>query len=159
MATFIRWSGAVAIIAGILAVYVSFQRRDADATTFPWYYRAGDIGALIALVGIYLYQREATGAFGLIAFIVASAAVLMLIFRFKYELAISIYALGLILLAISALRANSFPNWVPWMWIVAPLIGIPGFFMPNQQAILNRLAAIAFALGFIGAGYHLFTAG
>ena len=159
MDTFIRWSGIVAIIAGILNAYLSFQRQDVEATALPWYYTAADIAVLIALIGIYLSQREATGVLGLIAFVVTLAAVLMLIFRFNYGLAISIYSLGLILLAIAALRANSFPSWVSLMWIAAPLIGVLGLFIPNQQAVLNSLAGIAFALGFIGAGYYLFTAG
>ena len=158
MDIFIRLSGAVAIIAGISNAYLSFQRLESDST-IPWYYRAADIAALIAVVGIYLYQREAAGIFGLIAFVVTIAALLMLIFRLNYGLAISIYALGLILLAIAALRANSFPSWVSLLWIVAPLIGMPGFLIPNLQTTLNRLAAIVFALGFVGAGYHLFTVG
>jgi hypothetical protein len=36
------------------------------------------------------------------------------------------------------------------MWIIAPLLGIPGFLMPELQATLTLSASIAFALGFIG---------
>ena len=84
----------------------------------PWVRSLADIAALVALVGIYLHQREATGTFGLIAFVIALAGVLVLVFRLNYGLGISIYAPGLILLAIAALRANSFPGWVSWMWIL-----------------------------------------
>ena len=158
IATFIRLSGLVAIIAGILNV-LSGVPDQVPESALPWVRRVADIAALIALIGIYLYQRKATGTFGLIAFIVALTAVLMLIFSFNYELAIMIYGVGLILLAIAALRANTFPRWVPSMWIIAPQLGIGGFLMPNLLAILTLLATIAFALGFIGVGYHLFTIG
>ncbi len=157
-ATFIQWSGAVAIIAGILAV-LSGMPEQVPERALPWVRRVGDITALIALIGIYLHQRKATGTLGLIAFAIAAASELMLLFFISHQLVVSIYAVGIILLAIATLRANSFPRWVPWMWVVALLLGIPGILMPNLQAILFLLAAIGFGLGFIGAGYHLFTIG
>jgi len=96
---------------------------------------------------------------GLIAFAIAAASELMLLFFINHQLVVSIYAVGMILLAVATLRANSFPRWVLWMWVIALLLGIPGILMPNLQAILFLLAAIGFGLGFIGAGYHLLTIG
>jgi hypothetical protein len=58
-------------------------------------------------------------------------------------------------IAISLLRTGSIPRWVPLLWLLSPLIALPGFLMPNLEAILSLLAAIAFGLGFAGAGYYL----
>ena len=156
--TFIRLSGLVAILAAILNV-LSGMPDQVPESALTWVRRAADIAALIALIGIYLYQREVMGALGSIALGLALIAILMLIFHVKYEQSIIIYAAGLFLLAIATLRADTFPRWVPSMWIIAPLLGIPGLFIPNLQTILTLLATGSFALGFIGFGYHLFTSG
>jgi hypothetical protein len=42
------------------------------------------------------------------------------------------------------------------MWIVAVVIGLPGAFVPSL-AVSFLLGSIAFGIGFIGAGYTLWT--
>lgn len=152
--TFIRISGLLAILAGILNV-LSAMSGPIPESALALIRRVGDISALIALIGIYLHQRKSIHAFGLLAFVVAIGGVLMLIFSFNYEQAIMVYALGVILVAISLLRTGSLPRWVPFLWLLSPLIALPGFLMPNLGATLSLLAAIAFGLGYVGAGYYL----
>ncbi|HSG43503.1 MAG TPA: hypothetical protein VLA72_10160, partial [Anaerolineales bacterium] len=114
------------------------------------------VATLIALIGIYLFQRESAGIFGLIAFLVAFVAAMLLTFEFNFfGMSTMVYALGLILIAIAALRAGSFPKWVPWLWLVAPIIFFPGAFLPDLQDTLFLLGAILFGAGFIGAGFSL----
>lgn len=103
----------------------------------------------------YLFQRDKAGVIGLIAFLVAFAGALLLTFSYNLETSTMIYALGLILIAVAALRAKSFPTWVPWLWLAATIVGIPGTFLPNLQNTLFLLGAILFGAGFIGAGLSL----
>jgi hypothetical protein len=154
---FIQASGLIAILAGILNILSALPGQIPDSTLF-WIRRIADISALIALIGLFLYLRREINVFGLIAFVVAVTGVLMLIFSFKYEQAISVYALGVILVAIAILRTGSFPIWVPSLWILSALIALPGFLVPNLATILSLLAAIAFGFGFVGVGYYLFLA-
>lgn len=155
IAAFVRFSGLVAIMAAVLNV-LSGMPDQIPKRALAWIRTAGDISALIAIIGIYLHQRKALNTLGLIAFAITLAAVLMLIFSFNYEMAVGIYAVGLFLVAIALLQAGIFPPWVPWMWIIAPVIGMVAFLIPNIATILFQLAAVAFGLGFIGAGYHMF---
>lgn len=156
MITLIRLSGLVAILAGILNILSALPDSMPQNALF-WVRRIGDISALIALIGIYLYVRESLNIFLLAAFVVAIAGVVLLIFSFSYDQAIMVYAAGVILLAIALLRTDAFPWWVPALWILSPLMIIPGFLLPNQEFIFSLLAAIVFGLGFMGAGYQLLT--
>ncbi len=124
--------------------------------SLPWIYMVNNIFTMIALIGIYLFQKDSAGVFGLIAFLVAFAAALMQTFAFS-EMATMIFALGLILIAIAALRAGSFPKWVPWLWLAAVIIGVPGTFLPDLQQTLFVAGAILFGAGFIGAGISLWN--
>jgi hypothetical protein len=149
--TFVRWSGVAAIITGIFGIIAALG----TGASAPWIYVVSNVATVIALLGIYLFQRESAGVFGLIAFLVAFAGALLLTFNYALEMSTMVYALGLVLLAIAALRAGSFPRWVPWMWLAATIVGIPGTFLPDLQNTLFLLGAILFGVGFIGAGLSL----
>ncbi len=148
---FIKWSGVVAIVAGIASIVAAFG---VGATT-PWIYWVSNIATLIALIGIFLHQRDSAGTFGLIAFLVAFVGALFITFAYESDTSGIVYALGLVLLAIAVLRAGSFPKWVPWLWIGAIIVGIPGMFLPDMEQLLFLLAAFLFGGGFIGAGIIL----
>jgi len=146
----IRWCGVAAIVTGILGVVTSLGSN----FSVSWLFILSNIATLLALIGIYLFQRDSAGVFGLIAFLVAFAGALLLTFAYS-DFSPMIYALGLVLLAIAALRAASFPKWVPWMWLAATIVGIPGIFLPDLQNTLFLLGAILLGVGFIGAGLSL----
>jgi hypothetical protein len=147
----VRWSGVAAIVTGIFGVIAALG----TGASAPWIYTVSNVATLIALIGIYLFQKDSAGIFGLVAFLVAFAGALLLTFAYNLETSTIIYALGLILIAIAALRAGSFPKWVPWMWLAATIVGIPGAFLPDLQQTLFLLGAILFGAGFIGAGLSL----
>lgn len=148
---FIRWSGVAAMVTGILGIILGLGTGESA----PWLYVVSNVATLIALIGIYLFQKDSAGVFGLIAFLVAFAGALLLTFSYSLDISTMVYALGLVLLAIAALRAASFPKWVPWMWLAATIIGIPGTFLPDLQELLFLLGAILFGVGLIGAGLSL----
>lgn len=151
MSQFVRWSGVAAIVTGVFGIIAALG----TGASAPWVYTVSNIATLIALIGIYLFQKNSAGVFGSIAFLVAFAGALLLTFAYNLETSTMIYALGLILIAIAALRAGSFPKWVPWMWLAATIVGIPGTFLPDLQQTLFLIGAILFGAGFIGAGLSL----
>ena len=153
ISNFIRWSGVAAILAGIFTLSGTILELN-PTPSLSWVYLVLTLTTIITLVGIYLFHKEATGALGLVGFIVALAGNLLLIYP-NPIIGGSVYALGLLLIGIAALNANSFPRWIPWLWIAAPLIGIPGFMLSDLESILFLLGSAAFALGFIGAGYTM----
>jgi hypothetical protein len=148
---FVRWSGVAAIVTGIFGIITALG----VGGSMPWVYQVSNVATLIALIGIYLYQKDTAGVFGLIAFLVAFVGALLLTFAYNLESSTMIYALGLILIAISALWTDSFPKWVPWLWLAATIVGIPGIFLSDLQQTLFLLGAILFGAGFIGAGLSL----
>ena len=152
----IRLSGLAAILAGILNVFSGMPAMFPESALF-WVRRIGDISALIALIGIALHLRKSLDAFGLVSLGITAAGVGLLIFSIRYDLAITVYALGVILLAIALLRNGSFPRWASVLWLLSALIAMPGFLIPGQEAFFSLLAAIVFGLGFVGVGYHLLT--
>lgn len=151
MSQFVRWSGVAAVITGVFGIIAALGA----GASASWVYIVSNIATLIALIGIYLFQKNSAGVFGLIAFLVAFAGALLLTFAYNLETSTMIYALGLILIAIAALRAGSFPKWVPWMWLAATIVGIPGTFLPDLQQTLFLIGAILFGAGFVGAGLSL----
>lgn len=157
---FIHWSGAFAISGGISTLIMAYGMAFMRESPPKWgslLYLALFLSMPIALVGIYLHQKETAGSFGLIAFLVALAGVVFLIAR--SDLGASVLALGLILVSVSLLRAASFPIWVPWLWIAAMVLYLLGTLLNNSQPSISfiLLATIVFSLGFLGAGYTLWT--
>lgn len=152
--TYFRISGGIAILAGILNVLSGLPGVFPERT-LTLIRRVADISALIAIVGIYLYQRDELWILGQIGFPVVLVGILMLIFSLRYETALGIYSLGLVVFGIATLRAGMLPGWAAWMWIAAPFISIPAFLFEGLAQFFFQLAAIFFALGFVGLGYFL----
>ncbi|MGD2058747.1 MAG: hypothetical protein PVI04_08445 [Anaerolineales bacterium] len=152
--TYFRIAGGIAILAGILNV-LSGLADVFPERTLTLIRRVADISTLIAIVGIYLYQRDRLGILGQIGFPVVLVGVLMLIFSFRYETALGIYSFGLVVFGIATLRASALPGWAAWLWIAAPFISIPAFLFEDLAQLFFQLASIAFALGFIGTGYYM----
>ena len=159
----IRWSGLAAIAGGVLNAVVSFA-APAVGSPLEWGFFLGGIANQFGLIGIYAFQVEGSGAMGLLGFLLAmvgnayftggepsiggvdSTAVFG-----------SIFALGLLLLAVGTLKAGKLPRWAPVMWILAVLVGLPGAFVASLESLSFQLGAVAFGLGFIGAGYGLWS--
>ncbi|MGA9532637.1 MAG: hypothetical protein WBR18_07970 [Anaerolineales bacterium] len=142
---FVKWSGAAAILAGILGIAnVVF-----GGVTVIYY--GGLVVTLVAVVGIYLFLRDSAGTLALIGLVVAAIGLVLSIIGIA-GISEAAYGLGMILLGIAALRAGSFSAWVPWLWIGAVVIGISGGFLGSLQDVLYPLSSVLFGLGLIGAG-------
>ena len=152
---FIRYSGIAAILAGLLTVTGTILEEN-PTSALIWIYLGSTLTTIMALTGIYLYQKEAAGTLGLIGFSVAILGNLLL-FIPDPTIGGSIYALGLVLLGVAILKAETFAKWIPWIWIIAPFVAIIGFIVPTLKAILILFGAVASAVGFLGVGVKLWT--
>ena len=152
---FVRWSGLAAILAGLATAAGPLLGEDRDPAieTAGLFVRTALIA--VALVGIYLFQRDSAGVLGLIGALVASVGNLLIIVDFF--IGGSLYSLGLILLAIASFRARSFPRWVPLLWILTIVVGFPGFFIESLEAAAFNAGAVVLGLAFIGAGYTMWS--
>ena len=147
--TFVRWSGVFAMIAGVLWI------ANAVLDGVTWMYYLSQLAALITFIGIYLFQRESAGILGLIGFLMVVIGFPAQAFGLLPGIADIFSALGIVVLAIAALRARSFAWWIPVLWVASPVLGILGFALPDYQYILFPLASVLFGLGLIGAGVTL----
>ena len=156
----IRWSGAAAILSGLANIVMSLI-SPGESSALIWGYVVGGMATMFALIGIYSFQVEESGVMGFVGFILAMIGNVFLATPSSYEgnfmLGGSIYALGLILFAIGIWKAGNFPRWVPALWILALLLGVPGFLIEGLSGIFVILAGVAFSAGFIAAGYVLWT--
>lgn len=159
----IRWSGLAAIVGGVMNAIVSIV-TPAAGSPLEWGFFLGGIANQFGLIGIYAFQVEGSGAMGLVGFLLAMVGNA---YFTGGEASIggvdgtavfgSLFALGLLLLAASTLKAGKLPRWAPVMWIVAVLVGLPGAFVESLETLSFQLGAVAFGLGFIGAGYGLWS--
>jgi hypothetical protein len=150
---FIRLSGVAAILAGIFTLAGTILELN-PVPSLLWVYLVLTISSITTLVGIYVYQKETAGTLGSVGFVVALTGNLLLILP-NPAIGGSVYALGLLLVGVASLKAGSFPRWVPWLWIAALFIGVPGFLLPNLESLLFLSGSAVFALSFIGAGYTM----
>lgn len=148
---FTRWSGFAAMAAGVLNVLSALSDPVPELVLY-WIRKSADTTALIGLLGVYVYQRDAASKLGLVALVIAGAGIAMLLLDLYYGTAIGVYALGLVLMSVEILRAHRFPRWVAGFWLASPLIGALGAIVPQLRAPAGFVAALAFASGFFEAG-------
>ena len=157
-------SGIASILAGVLTILGSLIAFTGGNESLIWIFGLGNIFTLFALIGIYGVQVEKSGWIGLVGFILASTGNMLLVGGEGQTLAginfimlgSSISSLGLILLAAGTFRSKAFPRLVPVLWILAPLVGIPGMAAGGLASLFVALAGVIFGSGFIAAGYYLF---
>jgi len=156
----IRWSGLAAMAAGVLSVL------DSIFEPLPWLTILTSAVTVYALVGIYAVQAEASGRLGFAGYVVATAGYVFMAGTSSeigsvpiYFVGVSLGAVGLVLLAIGSLSARVLPRWVPAMWLVAVVIGLPSLLEPSLGTLLGILGAAAVGVGLAGAGYVLWDGG
>lgn len=157
----IRWSGLVAMAAGVLNVL------DSIFEPLPWLTMFTSVATVFALIGIYAVQAEASGRLGLAGYLLATAGYVVIVGQSttivgsvpSYLVGVSLSAAGLALLAVGSLSARVFPRWVPGMWLAAIVIGLPSLFFPSLERILEIAGGTAIGLGLAGAGYLIWSSG
>ena len=158
----IRWCGLAAIVSGVLAAISSFVKYEPDSPLI-WLTLAQALATIFALVGIYAVQHVESGVWGFTGLFLAIAGNVLDTYGSTiagvkvYVIGLSLYGLGLILLAVGTVIGRKLPRWIPALWILAPLFGIPGAWFPAYAPILYIIAGVTFGLGFVGAGYVLWT--
>jgi hypothetical protein len=126
---------------------------------FTGQYLLGGLSTIVALFGILLIlRREGAGLWGTLGILTALMGNLFFAIEQYYALAGVLYGGGLVLLAIGARKTDVFPRWLPALWILAPLIGLPGLVLTGAAAFLSTVATVVFGVAFIAAGYVLWTA-
>lgn len=150
-----RWLGVIAIVAGILNLLSALS--EPEQVVF-WIRKFGDASSAVALVGIFAFQRDRTGVFGMIATFIGVAGALLMFAGVDYGMALGVYGLGVILLAIEMLRTKCFPRWIPACWLLSPIVGVPSAFVPSLAGPAGLLAAGIFVAGYCGVGYTMLRA-
>ena len=157
----IRWGGFAAMFTGILGI--AFIVISMTGNEQEWLYILLDLMLLIALTGIYLFQRKRSGTLGILGYTIAIGGNIISFLDFLlpdilWRLGSAILGIGLILLAIGLLKIAKFPKWVSIFLILAPIIGIPGLFSETLTSIIvSGISTLFFAVGFIGAGYNMWN--
>ena len=159
VSTFTRWSGIAAVLAGLVtgAGIFPFLSQNPNISFEPWGPLSRTVLIGIALVGIYLFQKDEAGTMGMIGTLAAFVGNLLFLFDVSFFLSGSLYSLGLIVMAVGSLRTRKFPRWVPVLWILTVLLGFPGFLIESLEAASFTAGAVTLALAFIGAGYTMWA--
>lgn len=154
--SFIRWTGLAAIFAGVFNAAGAIL--DANPPSYIGIiYLGATVTTLAALAGFYQYQKDEAGSWGLLGVLAILVGNLFFFSESTIALGSSVLGLGLILLAFGSFRAGKFPRWVPVLWVLAILIGLPGFLLPDLRETLFIIGAVTFAAGFAGAGYTMWS--
>lgn len=141
-AKFIPWSGVAGALGGLIVVTGAFL-----AEPFTGQYLLGVLLTIMALIGVLLvFWREGAGRWGLFGILAAFTGNLFFAIERLTVFAGLSYGLGLILLAVGLWKTSVFPRWLPALWIVAPLIGLPGLVLAGSADFLTTLATIVFGL-------------
>lgn len=155
----IRWSGVAGVLGGLWTLMTPFSAVGSDQM---WYFAIGTTLMIFTVTGIYAAQVEKSGWFGLAGYImVVIGEVLFMIEGDPADpmgvLAGSLYAVGLLMLAIGTYRAGVFSKRPPLLWLAAIVIGVPGFAIESLMSVLIIVASVAYGLGFILAGVELLS--
>lgn len=158
-----RWCGIAAILSGLITITAPLTESFLGVS-FEGIYVLNTLLTLFALIGIYGVQVEGSGYWGLAGFIIASIGNAFLMGSEQLVSGMdavifgsSILSLGLILIAVGTLKSKAFPRWIPFLWIAAPLVGIPSMISAGYATLIVALAGLLFGIAFVGAGYILWS--
>jgi hypothetical protein len=163
-ANLIRLGGIAAIIAGILRGINSFLPSDTPVVTIEILYLITDIFILFGIMGLYGFQHQESGWWGFYGFLLAIIGTGIIIGPDgsisgvnMYPVGSSIFAAGLILLAVGSWIVNKLPRWIPVFWVLSTILGFIGYFSPSLN-LLFVISGVIFGIGFAGAGSKVWSA-
>ena len=153
----IGWGGLAAILAGLLRGIASFTPTTASVGLQIFYFTI-DVLLLLGAIGVYAFQKQETGRWGFVGFLLALIGAGLLLghdvvnaVAFLYPVAAFLFAVGISVLAIRSWAANMLPRWVSTLLITSTVIGILGFVVKGVD-VLFVISGVIFGIGFIGAG-------
>lgn len=133
------------------------------ATALPYLYYVTDIFLMLGLVGWYVSRADRLGAAGLLGFMVATVAILMIrsidLFGARnYAVGAALLLAGLSLMNVPTLQRRDGAILAPALWLASLACGIAATGLAPIAVALVQIAAVLFAAGFIAAGIELFQA-
>lgn len=149
------------MLTGVLGITIIFTSMTGNEMELL--YVSLDIAMLVALTGIYLFLHHDEGIWSILGYTIALGGNFISFLDFLlpdilWRLGSAILGVGLMLLAISAFKTRKFSLWIPILWLIAPIIGVPGLFSEQLTSpIISTVATTLFALSFFGAGYKLWN--
>ncbi|KAM3099340.1 hypothetical protein ACKFKG_03515 [Phormidesmis sp. 146-35] len=160
-ANLIRLGGLAAILAGILRGVGSFVPSDAPSVAIAILYFLTDIFILFGIIGIYGFQHQESRLWGLFGFLLAIIGIVVIrTGRISgvslYPIGAMIFSVGLSLSAVGSWMARKLPRWVCVLWVLSPIVGFIGYFMPGLS-LLFVVSGVIFGIGFAGAGIKVWS--
>jgi hypothetical protein len=162
--TLIRLGGLAAILAGILRGINSFLPSDLPNDPLEILYLLTDLLILFGIMGIYGFQYQESGWWGLCGFVLAISGTGMIIGPDGAIFGINLYpvgammlAVGLTLLAVGSWIAKKLPAWIPICWVLSTILGFMGYFSPGLK-LLFVFSGVIFGIGFASAGMKICSA-
>ncbi len=159
----IRFGGLAAILAGLLRGVISFVPVTAPDVPLQLLYFCTDVFIVFGMMALYGIHYRETGKSGFFGFVIAVIGI-EIVRSSKaisglnlYPVGALIFSIGLNLFGISLWKANRIPGWIAGCWILSILAGFIVYFFP-WLSLLFPVAGVMFAIGFIGAGFHIWSA-
>ena len=158
----VRWAGVAAIAGGTLRGVTALLPA-AQTPAIHLTYLTIDLLLLLAVAGLFAFQRERIGGWGALGALLAvlGAGLLIIDDLFSptfalYPVASVVFALGLGVMALGAWTARTLPRWIPALWLAAIVIGALSLGVAALQPVFV-LSGLLLAAGFVGAGLYLYT--
>ena len=162
-AALVRLAGLAAILAGVLRAGAAFVPYSDPGTGLELFYLVIDVLILLGLLGVYAYEHAQVGVLGLAGFLLALVGTASITGPDGTLGGVDVYAagagtlsIGLLLLALASWNAERLPRWVCALWALSTLVGVGGFLIGQPPATF-LIAGVAFGLGFVGAGFRLWS--
>jgi hypothetical protein len=158
----VRWAGVAAIAGGTLRGVTALLPA-AQTPAIHLTYLVIDLLLLLAVAGLFIFQREQTGGWGALGTLLAVVGTGLLISDdlfsptfALYPIAAVVFALGLGVMAFCAWIARTLPRWIPALWLAAIVVGALSLGVAALQTLFV-LSGLLLAAGFVGTGLYLYT--
>ncbi len=154
-----RLAGVAAVLGGLIdLVGPLFYPHMAEPTRQATYVLI-DVLLLLGMLGVQSATGRSTGWWGVVGLAVGVSAVLvvrssMALGPGAYPIASALWVMGMVVMSLGILRAKGPLGGAASLWLLTFIIGVVGIGLEGQVPT-HRLAAAAFALGFIAAGVRL----
>lgn len=149
-------AGIAALAGGVLRIVAIFTTSTFAPQTLAWFYFLIDVLLMLGLVGWYVPRADRLGGIGLIGFVTAASAILLirsagLLGADTYQAGATLLAAGLAVVSAAALWRRDKPLLAPILWLLCLASGIVA--LAFKQAAIA--AFVLFGLGYIAAGVEL----
>jgi hypothetical protein len=120
-----------------------------------------DVLLLLGMLGVQFVTGRLTGWWGVVGLAIGASAVLVVrssaaLGPGVYPAAAAVWVIGMVLMSLGILRVRAPLGGAASLWLATFVIGLVGLGLKGQVPT-HRIAAAAFALGFVVAGVRLIT--